>query len=215
MKITKKILMKYFPHIVFILAACFIIILSLLVSGVKINEPWKDSDTGIGIGEISQHLLVKYDDGTSEEIHGTLLKFLRIRYDEKPIDSMQYVFKMKPSETYSPISIDYDDFYLVFSFEYNYQNIEHVVTFEDSSIPAKLYYNESEEFQDAFWAELSPFDIINLSVPDGDYEIKMKPSGNLFYLHGTDWKEATLPQSLLFTLNVKDERAVSVSFTSG
>lgn len=173
----------------------FIILISagmifLYVSGEQV-EPW------IYDGEMKYKLIAHYEDGSTGEINlGNPI--FGIFYEEKDIDQIQYVLEGKINGDNIKVNLtDYNMFFSVIDADgfivnnFTLHSNSYIVDTVDGMFITLIdqYFDADQLFTD--------IDV------DGDYGIRITPSGKITYESYDGWRESNLPSIMGFNVEYK------------
>ena len=177
------------------------IVIILIISALMIyyyivtaeGEPWIEG------GEFKHSLIAIFEDGSTGEI--TLNKpVFSVSIDEKNIDQIQYILEGKiDGESLSVNISDYSIVFSVFDIDGNFMN--------NFTLPSNGFIVDTVD------GEFVPlmdniFDAVNLfdeSIVDGEYFIRMIPSGVITYNYLGGWRDSNLPSVLEFNVKYMDD----------
>ena len=207
-------------------SAIFVIVMLVLASVVVISRdttwdtPWEDEGTDDSgttnavTGSWGQEIIIEYADGTTESLKLACDAPLSIWSGDREIRGIHYKLNAKAEGSASNILYD------ITEFTYTYKAASGTAI--NSVVVSCSDYTLSSRPVDGQWHELikhytSAEDIIPDTFPPGDYTITVTSSGNIKYEAGSEAKvtATNLPATINFTLLLKADSSVSVSFSSG
>jgi len=170
------------------------IIIIIIIVLAFIMFTWTDTSWYAGgskIGNIEHGITIKFDDNSTTSI-GNSNQLFWMYYDDKIIDSMTYWVRGETTETGL---IDMNSYIPSFNTPLGTYSLEST----DKTITG-------DSFQ--FTWEINKWKLCNYSLGDGTYSITMNPSGYIYY----NEMSTNLPEPIIFSLSLKDERQISLTF---
>jgi len=209
--------MRVKPKLTTIILIIVLVILSVIVvmfwmSTTAKSSPWKDKDTDESIGTISQEIIVKYIDGSTESIALSNNSVLSVFYNDEPMESLQYTLKAKSDS--GSVHVDISSYTPSFKV-YRYGSLVNEYVFNETVEDIQQIVVYDEEFIELASWQCYPIYITPYTLEDGTYQLVLTPSGTIMYDNGYGWKESTLPDALAFEIDLEDDRVINLVFRSG
>ena len=173
--------------------------------------PWEEDNIS---GAWGQEIIIEYADGTNESLKLGCDK-LSIWSGSKEIRGLYYILNAK-AEGIGYNSILYDITGFTFTYEASSGSLKNI-----EQIPCSGYTLAARPV-DGEWHQIlrhysSASDIIPTDFSAGDYTVVISSSGNIKYSADGEAQVTVsdLPDTINFTLTVKQDKSISVSFSSG
>ena len=180
------------------------------------ETPWEpDPEPDEVTGSWGQEIILEYADGTNESLKIVCDEPLSIWSGDKEIRGIHYVLNAKAEGTgYSTILYDITGYW------YDYEAVYGTNSNDWST--SCVGYSLADRPVDGEWHQLihhytSADDIIPDTFPPGSYTVTVTPGGYIKYSADGEAQVTApnLPDVITFTLLVKQDKSISVSFSSG
>ncbi len=214
MKVKKKTAILISAIIVIsIVAIALLLFLSSSTKGTSTTD-WIDPVTQKSIGIITQSFVLKYQDGTTESLYQEGSPLLWIYYNGKIIEKIQYIVEFEPyTNDYVVDSSTYNIDVTIAQYETNLTTVQ--LSDYSANIQGANISVPSNASTNVIVYEFDPFSIIDYTFDDGDYKIIFTPKSSIAYSGNTSgWKNLAVLEEISFNLEVKDERAIGISFST-
>ena len=199
--------------------AIIVIVTLVLVAyiGIGTDVKWESPLGGTIDGNWGVEVILEYEDGTLQSLKPSLDKPLFSVWNEgKKATGIYYVVNGQATATgYSTVVVHFQSYKLTYTVKSG-----STVKRETVSDFGALNIGDKNLPIDGAWHELAKVHHTASALGDGlavgTYTVSLVPSGSLTYsVDGGSSQIATLPSIISFTVEVKSDQTLSISFSSG